>query len=143
MQFILDDRLSRDTFFVGDLPLCKVLLMNVSNFPWIILVPKVAGLTEVFHLNASEKKDYQKETNYLLEAMSKEYGSHKMNIASLGNLVPQLHTHIIARYKNDDAWPNPVWSFQDMKSYSESQFKLEIDKLKKLVDDYAHGEEYE
>ena len=117
--------------------------MNVSNFPWIILVPKVAGLTEVFHLNASEKKDYQKETNYLLEAMSKEYGSHKMNIASLGNLVPQLHTHIIARYKNDAAWPNPVWSFQDMKSYSESQFKLEIDKLKKLVDDYAHGEEYE
>ena len=57
--------------------------------------------------------------------------------------MPQLHTHIIARYKNDDAWPNPVWSFQDMKSYSESQFKLEIDKLKKLVDDYAHGEEYE
>jgi diadenosine tetraphosphate (Ap4A) HIT family hydrolase len=60
-----------------------------------------------------------------------------MNIASLGNLVPQLHTHIIARYKDDDAWPSPVWSYQNMNKYNKTQSSSEIDKLRKLVDDYS------
>ena len=137
MAFTLDERLEEDTYFVGDLPLCRVLLMNVSNFPWIILVPRLEGMTELFHLNESEQIDYQKETNYLLEAMAEIYSSHKMNIASLGNLVPQLHTHIIARFKDDDAWPNPVWSHQNMIKYQDTQSSFEIDKIRKLVDDYA------
>lgn len=137
MEFKLDERLDGDTYFVGDLPLCKVLLMDVSNFPWIILVPRLQGVTELFHLSPSAQIDYQKETNYLLEAMCGLYNSHKMNIASLGNLVPQLHTHIIARYKDDDAWPSPVWSYQNMNKYNETQSSLEIDKLRKLVDDYS------
>ena len=137
MEFKLDERLEGDTFFVGDLPLCTVLLMNVSNFPWIILVPRLQGITELFHLSESDQIDYQKETNYLLEAMSEIYNSHKMNIASLGNLVPQLHTHIIARFKDDDAWPNPVWSHQNMIKYQDTQSSFEIDKLRKLVDDYV------
>lgn len=137
MEFKLDERLDGDTYFVGDLPLCKVLLMDVSNFPWIILVPRLQGVTELFHLSPSAQIDYQKETNYLLEAMYGLYNSHKMNIASLGNLVPQLHTHIIARYKDDDAWPSPVWSYQNMNKYNETQSSLEIDKLRKLVDDYS------
>ena len=136
MEFKLDEKLDGDTYFVGDLTLCKVLLMDVSNFPWIILVPRLQGVTELFHLSPSAQIDYQKETNYLLEAMSGLYNSHKMNIASLGNLVPQLHTHIIARYKDDDAWPSPVWSYQNMNKYNETQSSLEIDKLRKLVDDY-------
>lgn len=143
MEFKLDERLDGDTYFVGDLPLCKVLLMDVSNFPWIILVPRLQGVTELFHLSPSAQIDYQKETNYLLEAMCGLYNSHKMNIASLGNLVPQLHTHIIARYKDDDAWPSPVWSYQNMNKYNETQSSLEIDKLRKLVDDYSQGEDYE
>ena len=136
MEFTLDTRLESDTFLIGEMPLCKVLLMNVSNFPWIILVPRVPKINELFHLNKSEKDNYQSETNYLLEQMSKLYNSHKMNIASLGNLVPQLHTHIIVRYKTDDAWPNPVWSYPEMIPYENHHSKLEIDKIKKLVDDY-------
>jgi len=136
MEFTLDTRLESDTFLIGEMPLCKVLLMNVSNFPWIILVPRVPKINELFHLNKSEKDNYQSETNYLLEQMSKLYNSHKMNIASLGNLVPQLHTHIIVRYKTDDAWPNPVWSYPKMIPYENHHSKLEIDKIKKLVDDY-------
>ena len=77
------------------MPLCKVLLMNVANFPWIILVPKVSDKSEIFELNQSDLEKYHTETNYLLEAMSELYKADKMNIASLGNLVPQLHTHII------------------------------------------------
>ena len=136
MEFKLDERLKGDTYFIGDLPLCSVLLMNVSNFPWIILVPRSQEITELFHLSESEQINYHKETNYLLESMSDVYRSHKMNIASLGNLVPQLHTHIIVRFKDDDAWPNPVWSYKKMAKYSETQSALEIDKIRKLVDDY-------
>ena len=136
MEFKLDERLKGDTYFIGDLPLCSVLLMNVSNFPWIILVPRSQEITELFHLSESEQINYHKETNYLLESMSEVYKSHKMNIASLGNLVPQLHTHIIVRFKDDDAWPNPVWSYKKMAKYSETQSALEIDKIQKLVDDY-------
>ncbi len=136
MEFKLDERLKGDTYFIGDLPLCSVLLMNVSNFPWIILVPRSQEITELFHLSESEQINYHKETNYLLESMSEVYKSHKMNIASLGNLVPQLHTHIIVRFKDDDAWPNPVWSYKKMDKYNETQSASEIDKIRKLVDDY-------
>lgn len=135
-EFTLDTRLESDTFLIGEMPLCKVLLMNVSNFPWIILVPRVPEINELFQLDKTEKVNYQSETNYLLEQMSKLYKAHKMNIASLGNLVPQLHTHIIARYRTDDAWPNPVWSYPEITPYESHHSELEIDKIKKLVDDY-------
>ena len=118
------------------MPLCKVLLMNVANFPWIILVPKVSDKSEIFELNQSDLEKYHRETNYLLQSMSKLYMADKMNIASLGNLVSQLHTHIIVRYKKDDAWPNPVWSYPDMITYKTNKYQMEIDKIKKLVDDY-------
>ena len=136
MKFRLDKRLESDTFWVGDMPLCKVLLMNVANFPWIILVPRVSDKSEIFDLNQSDLEKYHRETNYLLQSMSKLYMADKMNIASLGNLVSQLHTHIIVRYKKDDAWPNPVWSFPEMISYETNKYQMEIDKIKKLVDDY-------
>ena len=118
------------------MPLCKVFLMNVANFPWIILVPRVSDKSEIFDLNQSDLEKYHRETNYLLQSMSKLYMADKMNIASLGNLVSQLHTHIIVRYKKDDAWPNPVWSYPDMIPYKTNEYQMEIDKIKKLVDDY-------
>ena len=136
MKFQLDKRLESDAFWVGDMPLCKVLLMNVANFPWIILVPKVSDKSEIFDLNQSDLEKYHRETNYLLQSMSKLYMADKMNIASLGNLVSQLHTHIIVRYKKDDAWPNPVWSYPDVIPYKTNKYQMEIDKIKKLVDDY-------
>ena len=136
MEFKLDKRLSDDTYLIGDLPLCRVLLMNVSNFPWVILVPRLQDKTELFQLSTSEQTDYQKETNYFLESMSTLYNSHKMNIASLGNLVSQLHTHVIVRFRYDDAWPNPVWSYPSMSRYNEMESNMEIDKIRKLVDDY-------
>ena len=136
LKFQLDKRLESDTFWVGDMPLCKVLLMNVANFPWIILVPRVSDKSEIFDLNQSDLEKYHRETSYLLQSMSKLYVADKMNIASLGNLVPQLHTHIIVRYKKDDAWPNPVWSYPDMIPYKTNEYQMEIDKIKKLVDDY-------
>ena len=143
MHFQLDPRLEKDTFLVGELPLCRVLLMDAANFPWIILVPRISNIKEIFQLNSEQKDLYFSESNFLMKGMSEIYNAHKMNIASLGNLVPQLHTHIIVRYKHDDAWPGPVWSFDGMTKYKGNKSKLEIDKISNLVDDYARGDKHE
>ena len=135
LDFKLDSRIEEDTFFVGEMPLSKVLLMNVSNFPWAILVPRIPSISEIFELDQDQQHFYQNECVYLSRKMCEIYGASKMNIASLGNLVSQLHTHVIARYEDDDAWPGPVWTYQKMLPYSEYESKLQIDKLRKLVDD--------
>ena len=136
MSFILDNRLKADTLFVGDLPLSRVLLMNNAYFPWVILVPRIEGISELFQLTEEDLLNFHNESNYFLEAMSKAYNADKMNIASLGNIVSQLHTHVIVRYKNDEAWPSPVWSFQKTQKYQSDAAKIEIDKLTDLVDHY-------
>lgn len=137
MSFILDNRLKADTLFVGDLPLSRVLLMNNAYFPWVILVPRIEGISELFQLTEEDLLNFHNESNYFLEAMSNAYNADKMNIASLGNIVSQLHTHIIVRFKNDEAWPSPVWSFQKTQKYQSDAAKIEIDKLTDLVDHYV------
>ena len=137
MSFILDNRLKADTLFVGDLPLSRVLLMNNAYFPWVILVPRIEGISELFQLTEEDLLNFHNESNYFLEAMSNAYNADKMNIASLGNIVSQLHTHVIVRYKNDEAWPGPVWSFQKTQKYQSDTAKIEIDKLTDLVDHYV------
>jgi diadenosine tetraphosphate (Ap4A) HIT family hydrolase len=137
LSFILDNRLKADTLFVGDLPLSRVLLMNNAFFPWVILVPRIEGISELFQLTEEDLSNFHNESNYFLEAMSNAYNADKMNIASLGNIVSQLHTHVIVRYKNDEAWPSPVWSFQKTQKYQSDAAKIEIDKLTDLVDHYV------
>ena len=137
MSFILDNRLKADTLFVGDLPLSRVLLMNNAYFPWVILVPRIEGISELFQMTEEDLLNFHNESNYFLEAMSNAYNADKMNIASLGNIVSQLHTHVIVRYKNDEAWPSPVWSFQKTQKYQSDAAKIEIDKLTDLVDHYV------
>ena len=137
MSFILDNRLKADTLFVGDLPLSRVLLMNNAYFPWVILVPRIEGISELFQLTEEDLLNFHNESNYFLEAMSNAYNADKMNIASLGNIVSQLHTHVIVRYKNDEAWPSPIWSFQKTQKYQSDAAKIEIDKLTDLVDHYV------
>ena len=110
--------------------------MNNAYFPWVILVPRIEGISELFQLTEVDLVSFHKESNYFLEAMSSAYNADKMNIASLGNIVSQLHTHVIVRYKSDEAWPSPVWSFQETKKYEDALAKIEIDKLVQLVDDY-------
>ncbi len=116
--------------------------MDIANFPWIVLVPRISNIKEIFQLNSEQKDLYFSESNFLMKGMSEIYNADKMNIASLGNLVPQLHTHIIVRYKHDDAWPNPVWSFNGVK-YKGNKSTPEIDKIRNLVDYYERGDRYE
>ena len=111
--------------------------MNIANFPWIILVPRINDVSEIFDLNIKHQQKYFEECNFLLKGMSEIYLSNKMNIATLGNIVSQLHTHIIVRFIDDDAWPSPVWSHTENNQYKPEEAKLQIDKIGKLLDHYV------
>lgn len=110
MVFALHPRLAADTIPIGDLPLCRVLLMNHRHFPWLILVPRREGMREMFDLGPKDYHAVMEEVRLAAEKFAAMTGAHKMNIAALGNQVEQLHIHIIARFKNDAAWPNPIWN---------------------------------
>lgn len=118
-QFILDSRLANDCFEVINLKLSKVLLMNNNLFPWIILVPKKNSLKELIDLNAEEQNLLMEEISLISKAMMKLYSPDKLNVATLGNIVEQLHIHIISRRKNDSAWPQPVFG-KETKPYTEA-----------------------
>ena len=108
-HFELDERLAADTFPVADLPLCRVLLMNDARYPWVILVPRQASISEVFELSAQDQQQLWREATQLGEAMKTALAGDKLNIATLGNVVSQLHIHVVIRRHNDATWPAPVW----------------------------------
>jgi len=108
-SFVLDPRLAADTVSLGDLPLCRVLLMNDRTYPWLILVPRRAGLAEIIDLQAAGRAVLTEEIAAASAALRAATGCHKLNVAALGNMVRQLHVHVIARFEGDAAWPGPVW----------------------------------
>lgn len=107
--FLLDHRLEADTVFVADWALSRVLLMNDARFPWLILVPRRAGVSELHELAHAERMVLIEEVARAARALKSAAAATKINIASLGNIVPQLHVHVMARTPADAAWPNPVW----------------------------------
>ena len=109
MEFELDPRLAADTIFVADWSLSRVCLMNDARYPWIILVPRRASLVEIFDLSPDEQAALMVETAHVAKALKALTGAAKMNIGALGNVVPQLHMHIVARKAGDYAWPGPIW----------------------------------
>lgn len=109
MTFELHHRLAADCFDIGALPLCQVLLMNDARFPWCILVPRLAGLRDFHRLPRSERMALFDEIEATSIALEEIVSPHKLNVAALGNQVPQLHIHVIARKTDDAAWPAPVW----------------------------------
>jgi diadenosine tetraphosphate (Ap4A) HIT family hydrolase len=116
--FVLDPRLLQDTLPIGDFPLCTLLLSNDSNYPWFILVPKRADISEVFQLSETEQMQLWKETITLSAVLDRTFQADKMNVAALGNVVNQLHMHVIVRRVGDAAWPAPVWGKHPAKPYT-------------------------
>ncbi len=108
-EFELHSRLAADTAFVADWKLCRVLLMNDARYPWLILVPRRAGATEIFDLNPEDREMLIAEIALASERLKHFSHAAKINVGALGNLVPQLHIHIVARNPSDAAWPGPVW----------------------------------
>ncbi len=128
-MFELHQKLKEETFVIGSFPLCLLLLNNDSNYPWFILVPQRENIKEIFELSEGDQVELIKESSYLANVLQKNYRSQKINIAALGNVVPQLHIHHIVRYKIDAAWPNPVWGKISPKPYSKELKDLVFKKL--------------
>jgi len=108
-DFILHDRLAADTTLIGDLTACRVLLMNESKFPWLILVPRQQNISELHQLDKQTLTQVQHESIVISELLMSLFNGDKLNTGALGNLVPQLHLHHIVRFKTDSVWPAPVW----------------------------------
>jgi len=106
---ILHPQLEKDCFVVGHFPLSVLLLMNDANYPWFILVPQCENITEIHQLSEADQQQLMSESSQLAACIEKEFNADKINIAALGNVVPQLHVHHIVRYKSDPAWPAPIW----------------------------------
>ena len=122
-MFKLHPQLAKDCVEVGDFSLSKVLLLNDSNYPWIILVPKREEIREIFQLSEDDQRQLLAESSSLSAAMAAHFHADKMNVAALGNMVPQLHLHHIARFKNDASWPNPVWGAVAQKPYNKTELE--------------------
>jgi len=120
-MFELAPELKRDCIELADWPLCKVLLLNDSQYPWFILVPKQNDLKEIIDLSEQDQIVFIKESAILSKLIQEVFNPDKLNVAAIGNMVPQLHIHHIARFKNDVAWPAPVWGKFPAKPYSNEQ----------------------
>ena len=129
MSFTLNETLANDTVELGNFNLCKLLWMNDKQYPWAILVPRVADIKEIYQLSVSEQIKVMEESNFLLETMAHIFKADKMNVAALGNMVPQLHIHHIARFKDDIAWPGPVWGVSKPQHYGENELIKEVSPL--------------
>ncbi|SER85031.1 Diadenosine tetraphosphate (Ap4A) hydrolase [Vreelandella subterranea] len=116
--FLLDERLANDTQPLADLPLCRALLMLDARYPWVVLVPRHAALSEVFELTPDDQQQLWREAGQLGRAMKAAFNGDKLNIATLGNVVSQLHVHVVIRRHDDDAWPAPVWGHGIAEPYS-------------------------
>lgn len=111
--------LQQDCQLAGRFPLCHLLLMLDANYPWFILVPDREGIAEIHELTAADRQSLLQESVVLSQAMQQAFTPDKLNIAALGNVVPQLHIHHIARYRSDPAWPDPVWGRVPRVSYTD------------------------
>lgn len=120
-MFVLHSQLADDSICIGQFELSQLLLMNDSQFPWFILVPQREDLSEVFQLDQTDRDQLMRESCWLAEALKDGFAAHKINIAALGNMVSQLHIHHIVRYREDPAWPAPVWGKLPAVAYTEEQ----------------------
>ena len=129
LSFVLDNCLACDTIHLVELPLCRFLLMNDKRYPWLILVPRYNGLSEVHDLSEKDQSILIFEITCATRALKKLFSPDKMNVAALGNMVSQLHIHVIARFKKDEAWPNPVWGIGKSESYSKKEAKIIVNNI--------------
>jgi len=117
-DFLLHPQLLADTHPVCELTLCSVRLMDDARFPWLILVPRQPFLRELVDLSADDQVTLLREINRASRVLQRLYRTDKLNVGALGNLVPQLHVHVISRRIDDDAWPRPVWGVGQAEPYA-------------------------
>ena len=132
MSFKLDRKFLKTSHHLIDFKLCTIRLNDNSKFPWIILIPKRNKITDMSDLNSKDQTLLMKEIVYVSKVMKKLFKTSKLNVEKIGNIVPQLHIHIIARSKKDSSWPLSVWVVKG-KNYSKTALKVIVDKLRKAL----------
>jgi diadenosine tetraphosphate (Ap4A) HIT family hydrolase len=132
MSFKLNRKFLKTSHHLIDLKLCTIRLNDNSKFPWIILIPKRKKITDISDLNSKDQTLLMKEIVYVSKIMKKLFKTSKLNVEKIGNIVPQLHIHIIARSKKDSSWPLSVWVVKG-KNYSKTALKVIVDKLRKAL----------
>lgn len=137
MSFKLHSRLKQDCIHMCDLQLCQVLLMNESRYPWFILVPMVENLRELMELTQQESTLYWQESTMMQSFLKAQLGAEKLNVAALGNMVPQLHIHHIGRFQNDAAWPAPVWGQFQPDTYTQVSISELKNKLLQYIGEHT------
>ena len=120
----------KSSHYISNLKLCSIRLIDNAKFPWIILIPKKKGVTDISELNSKDQLLLMKEIVYCSKIMKKFFKASNLNVEKIGNIVPQLHIHIIARYKKDRSWPLSVWAVKE-KKYTKSKLEKNLKKLKK------------
>jgi diadenosine tetraphosphate (Ap4A) HIT family hydrolase len=131
--FVLDDRLAADTRPVSSLPLCDVLLMDDARYAWLVLVPRRSSMVEVAELPDADQTTLWHEVNRAAAALRSVMPCEKINIGALGNIVRQLHVHVVARNEGDTAWPGPVWGHGKAEPYEAPRRDALIERLRKAL----------
>ncbi|WP_337843235.1 HIT domain-containing protein [Rheinheimera sp.] len=131
-DFHLASEFSRDSLWLADWPLCQLRLQNDANYPWLILIPRLPDLVEIIDLSAADQQQLCVESAHLARFLREKFSAKKLNIAALGNMVPQLHIHHIVRYEDDLAWPAPVWGKHQARPYNEVELARMMQKLEGL-----------
>lgn len=123
-RFDLHPDLIRDGIEIGQFDLCRVLLINDSHYPWFVLVPERANISDTIDLNTDDHAQLWVESRAFSQGIMKAFGGEKLNVAALGNMTPQLHIHHIVRYVSDDAWPGPIWGKQPLQAYKPKEIEV-------------------
>ena len=132
-EFQLDPRLGADSVFIADGPLSQVRLMDDQRYPWLVLVPRVAAARELIDLDAAQRHQLTDEIDLAARLLRDAFRPHKLNVAALGNMVPQLHVHVIAREQDDPAWPAPVWGRVAARPYPPEMLVERVRRLRALL----------
>ncbi|MBW8309363.1 MAG: HIT family protein [Candidatus Paracaedibacteraceae bacterium] len=131
----LDHRLNQSSEFIADLTVCQARLSHNAAFPWLLLIPKIDNVTEIIHLSSPDQHLLMDEIALISKILQDLFIPDKINIATLGNVVPQLHIHVIARYQSDAAWPNPVWNTVNQE-YSETDLQARVELIRQHIQFY-------
>jgi diadenosine tetraphosphate (Ap4A) HIT family hydrolase len=138
-ESIIHPTLQRDCETVGRFTLCHLLLMKDANYPWFILVPDRPDVSEIYQLNEADQLQLLHESSYLAQKLALYYRADKINIAALGNVVPQLHIHHVVRYRDDVAWPAPVWGAAPAKPYNAGEIDSRIAEISGVLTELVGG----
>ena len=132
-MLVIDPRLENDSIELGHLQICQVRLMNDKRWPWLVLIPQIENAVELHDLEGEQQALVAQDTAIAANALKQVTGCLKINTGALGNIVCQLHVHVIARTEGDANWPGPVWGFGEREAYGDGELEMIIDDLKKFI----------